>query len=263
MLSALRKRLSYANVTATLAFFFAMSGGALAASHYLITSTKQIKPSVLSQLKGNAGKAGPAGPAGERGAAGTNGTGATGPEGKSGLEGKPGTNGVSPEGVEFAAGGANKGPCNTKQGGVEVKGVNTTYVCNGKNGTTGYTSTLPAGKTETGTWSVVTSGKEGATNVGFAPISIAIPLETTLTEADVHVLASGAPTTTECPGSVAKPQAKPESTTADLCVYTEEEFGTTLLEVVGVSTGGASLEFSGGSLTDLAYGSWAVTAPES
>ena len=30
----MRKRLSYANVTATLALVFAMSGGALAANHY-------------------------------------------------------------------------------------------------------------------------------------------------------------------------------------------------------------------------------------
>ena len=37
---------------ATLALIFAMSGGAYAASHYLITSTKQIKPSVLGHLKG-------------------------------------------------------------------------------------------------------------------------------------------------------------------------------------------------------------------
>ena len=34
-----RKHLSYANVAATLALILVMSGGALAASHYLITST--------------------------------------------------------------------------------------------------------------------------------------------------------------------------------------------------------------------------------
>ncbi len=43
----MRKRLTYANVTATLALVFSMSGGALAASHYLIKSTKQISPKVL------------------------------------------------------------------------------------------------------------------------------------------------------------------------------------------------------------------------
>src|SRR3984957_6587461 len=76
------RRFSYANVAATLALFFSMSGGALAASHYLINSTKQINPKVLKKLKGRAGKTGatgatgkegPQGPAGKEGAAGTKG----------------------------------------------------------------------------------------------------------------------------------------------------------------------------------------------
>jgi hypothetical protein len=44
------RHLSYANVVSTLALLFAMTGGALAASHYVITSTKQIKPTVLKKL---------------------------------------------------------------------------------------------------------------------------------------------------------------------------------------------------------------------
>jgi len=58
MLSALRSRVTYANVTATLALLFAMTGGAYAAKAYLITSTKQIKPSVLKSLQGKAGAKG-------------------------------------------------------------------------------------------------------------------------------------------------------------------------------------------------------------
>jgi hypothetical protein len=42
----LRKRLTYANVDATFAFLFAISRGIRAASHQLITSIKQITPSV-------------------------------------------------------------------------------------------------------------------------------------------------------------------------------------------------------------------------
>ena len=57
----MRKRLSYANVTATLALVFAMSGGAMAANHYLITSTKQINPKVLKKLTGKTGKTGATG----------------------------------------------------------------------------------------------------------------------------------------------------------------------------------------------------------
>ena len=67
------RTLSYANVTATLALIFAMSGGALAANHYLINSTKQINPKVLKKLKGQAGRAGLNGAAGKDGAPGKEG----------------------------------------------------------------------------------------------------------------------------------------------------------------------------------------------
>ena len=52
---------------ASLALFFALGGTAIAAKHYLITSTKQIKPSVLKQLHGAQGPQGPAGPQGAAG----------------------------------------------------------------------------------------------------------------------------------------------------------------------------------------------------
>ena len=81
----MRRRLNYANVTATLALVFSMSGGAMAASHYLITSTKQIKPRVLRQLRGNKGVAG------ARGA-----TGLQGPQGAPGKEGQQGPAGLFP-----------------------------------------------------------------------------------------------------------------------------------------------------------------------
>jgi len=67
------RRPSPAMAVALFALFFAMGGGAYAAKHYLITSTKQISPKVLKALKGKAGKTGPAGatgPAGPAGAAG-------------------------------------------------------------------------------------------------------------------------------------------------------------------------------------------------
>jgi hypothetical protein len=56
-----------------------MSGGALAANHYLISSTKQISPKVLKKLKGNVGARGPAGIPGAPGTPGA--PGATGKEG--------------------------------------------------------------------------------------------------------------------------------------------------------------------------------------
>src|SRR5882757_7627353 len=90
----IRRHLNYANVAATLALLFAMSGGALAANHYLINSTHQINPKVLRRLKGNRG---PRGPAGVRGIA------IQGPSGVNGLKGQRGEPGhegpAGPEGL--------------------------------------------------------------------------------------------------------------------------------------------------------------------
>jgi len=55
MTSRIRRHLSYANVVATMALVFAMSGTAMAGKHYLINSTSQIKPSVLKTLKASTG----------------------------------------------------------------------------------------------------------------------------------------------------------------------------------------------------------------
>jgi hypothetical protein len=96
----MRRRLSYANVTATLALVFAMSGGALAANHYLITSTKQINPSVLKKLTGKAGASGSAGATGPGGPAGATGPG--GPAGPSGPQGPGGAPGAPGSAVGYA-----------------------------------------------------------------------------------------------------------------------------------------------------------------
>jgi hypothetical protein len=77
----MRLRLTYANVMATLALVFSMSGGALAAQHYLITKASQISPAVRAELRGNPGRAGPRGPQGLGGPAG--------PQGPAGLADSP------------------------------------------------------------------------------------------------------------------------------------------------------------------------------
>jgi hypothetical protein len=96
----MRKHLTYANVAATLALVFAMSGGALAAKHYLINSTKQINPKVLKKLRGNTGPRGATGAAGAQGKEGA--------AGKQGAEGKaapvPETFSSSAASVAFAPG---------------------------------------------------------------------------------------------------------------------------------------------------------------
>jgi hypothetical protein len=92
------KRPSPATAIATVALFFSLGGVSLAVGHYLITSTKQIKPSVLAQIEsatkgsdgsqGPRGERGPKGDTGNHGAAGATGqTGATGPQGATGSTG--------------------------------------------------------------------------------------------------------------------------------------------------------------------------------
>ena len=108
MIRFVRRRLTYANIVASLALLFAMTGGAYAATHYLINSTKQINPRVIRALQGKAGgfgtpgssgAQGPQGPQGKEGPQGKQGTpGSEGKEGPAGKEGAPGKEG--PQGKE-------------------------------------------------------------------------------------------------------------------------------------------------------------------
>jgi hypothetical protein len=79
------RRPSLPTVLGLLALFFSLGGTAIAAKHYIITSTSQIKPSVLAQLHGARGPQGPAGPQGRQGPPGSQG-----PVGAQGLQGVPG-----------------------------------------------------------------------------------------------------------------------------------------------------------------------------
>jgi collagen triple helix repeat protein len=96
-----RRRPSPGLVIAVVALFIALGGTAFGA-HFVITSTSQIKPSVLKKLRakrgpagvkgatGASGPAGSAGPQGKEGATGKEGTpGKEGPAGKEGKEGPP------------------------------------------------------------------------------------------------------------------------------------------------------------------------------
>ena len=128
----MRRRLTYANVVATLALVFAMSGGALAANHYLINSTKQINPKVLKKLTGTPGRAGGTGASGVAGPVGP--TGKEGPAGKEGKEGKDGKEGK--EGKEGAPGQSALSPLPSGQ---SVSGDYGIYTPNSK--TTGFLNT--------------------------------------------------------------------------------------------------------------------------
>jgi hypothetical protein len=243
MFSKVRKRLTYANMVMTLALVFAMSGGAYAAKHYLITSTGQISPKVLKHLVGKTGSNGKDGAAGRAGPAGTNGP--QGPKGEPGSPGSPGAKGEKGEKGE--------------------KGNN------GEPGQTGFTETLPKGKTETGTWAYRGSKENGA--VGTEAVSFNIPLATEPQVEFVYAKKTG----TNCTGNSAEPTA-PEGF---LCVYDawEEEFGGKPITAnytganngekfngIGAGKDGALLNFEtvhiGESVLPyaVAEGIWAVTA---
>jgi hypothetical protein len=86
-----------AAVIAIVALVVALGGTAVAASHYIITSTGQIKPSVLRALRAGARTTGTTAIAGAQGSAG-----ATGAQGPAGAQGLPGP--VGPAGVQGSQG---------------------------------------------------------------------------------------------------------------------------------------------------------------
>lgn len=239
MFSMIGRRLTYANVAVTVAVVFAMSGGAYAASKVLITSTKQIKPSVLKQLKGKAGPQGVAGAAGPQGPAGSKGeTGAPGAAGKEGLQGKEGKEGK--EGVQG------------KEGKEGIEG--SPWTANG---------TLPEGQVLKGYWAGTGFGEaaypEPGVGQALAAVSFALPLSSSPTP---HYIKEEETPPAGCTGNVHEPGAEP----GNLCVFAESE--------VNVGAGGvdkpklnevSSIGFVVGALTAakgrIAFdGSWAAAA---
>jgi hypothetical protein len=253
MFSAIRRRihLSPATVIAGLALVFAMTGGAYAAKKYLITSTKQISPSVLKSLRGKAGPAGANGAPGAQGAQGPAGpAGAAGAKGDAGAPGAKGQDGAP--GAKGATG---------SQGATGATGAK---------GTTGFTETLPSEKTETGTWGARTAGAQTV----FIPISFAIPVDPAPTL--VYVLPEESKSAEGCPGIA--PNGLPTAAPGKLCVYAgfaspelvpspaggltieEEEQGSGIkASPPGTGPAGTVLSFACAGICGM-NGAWAVTA---
>ncbi len=250
MFHAIRTRVNASTIVAIVALVFAMTGGAYAAKKYLITSTKQISPSVLKSLQG---KVGPAGANGAQGAAGP--AGPAGPAGAKGETGAAGKDGA--QGNEGAQG---------KEGATGAKGAAGAKGASGPEGSpwTLGSGTLPSGKTETGTYGFAAS-TEGS--FGIASISFNIPLAASLEASHtVYVPREGEganPDPTHCAGS----RTNPTAASGYLCVYAGEVFGVaffTILGADGTETPGAGVTgtlvmFKLTASTGFTTGTWAVT----
>jgi hypothetical protein len=195
MFHTIRTRINATTVVAVLALVFAMTGGAYAAKKYLITSTKQISPSVLKSLQGKAGPAGANGAQGAAGSAGPQGAaGVAGAKGGDGKEGSPGKEGK--KGVEGEPG--PEGP----PGPTCLKGE----------------CLLPEGATETGNWSF--TGRKGSE---FVFMSISFPLRLTSAPTFHYVTREEQENKTAvaegCPSTGSSGFTEPKADAGDFCVY--------------------------------------------
>jgi Collagen triple helix repeat (20 copies) len=215
MLESIHARLGTAGfVLSVVALVVALGGGAYAASGGLTGKQKKEVEKIAKSVSkpGKTGATGPAGPAGAKGDAGA-----------AGGNGAAGTNGTN--------------------------GINGT---NGTNGTTGFTSTLPSGKTETGTFAFNSPGP----NPVRTAISFPIPLAAPLSGGAVHMLlADGSKelvinettteveevTPTDCGVALtpAGTSSKPSAAAGNLCVYLDK------LEPEPINSGGVPPSLTG------------------
>jgi hypothetical protein len=282
-----RKHFNAGTIIAIAALVFAMTGGAYAVTSgsggaHATAQTAKKKSKVLrgpAGPRGPEGKQGPAGPTGAPGPAGPAGpTGPAGPPGTNGANGTAGKNGTNGKSVEVSAIQTGQPACN-ESGGAEVKqeGASTgAQVCNGQ---TGYTTVLPRGKVETGTWAVTFAEGTGETFFGTAgidSISFPIPIAEPIESANFHkieppTLGAGGweyPTPPAgCGGNVNEPSAE----AGNLCIfetYTEHvgyfnAFSTNRLNggVASPAAGTTGTVLQIGAQEGkhmLAFGTWAV-----
>jgi hypothetical protein len=298
MFQRVRRHINPSTAIAIVALVFAATGGAFAATgggtsggpHATLMATTAKAKAKTKTKAGPRGPAGPKGATGATGAAGATGlAGSAGAKGETGANGTPGSPGTpgdkgepgntgspgsagspgnSPVGHEFT--GSRVGSTCTS-GGVEfaIASGTTTYACNGAEGPKGpegspWTDggTLPAGKTETGTWSF-SYHAAGAGEELHTPISFSIPLAPEVVGEPKAVHAEFGPSA-NCAGSLLVPSAKPDY----LCVYTSAETNVKNGEIQDLEAGGAAATFGAVIYEETVaageaegFGSWAVTAP--
>ena len=256
MISRIHQKLGTAGfVISIVALVAALCGGAYAAGGGL---TGKQKKEVTKIAKKYAGKPGAPGANGTNGAPGAKGDkGDAGAAGSNGTNGTDGTNGESVEVNPYAGEECEGG---SGEEGVELtNATGAAYVCNGEAGEPWPAGgTLPPGATETGAWSMNSSGPFVELYTG---ISFAVPLNGALPGSNVHFVSSTGGGV--CDGTAAEPTA-PEGV---LCVYqsysqhvpVEPEIFNASGLVGGASKSGAFVYFEEVEANALAYGTWAVT----
>ncbi len=117
--------------------------------------------------------------------------------------------------------------------------------------------TLPSGRSESGMWIAAAVGQEIEPGQSEGGSSISFVIRTAIPPS-IHLIGkgkAGSEHAAECPGNPNLPLAAK----GNLCIYTAEDQGLTLLEAFS-SPSGALLTFKGPSKAATA-GTWAVTAP--
>lgn len=260
MISAVRQRLSYSNVIATMALFLALGGVAVAAG----LPKNSVGPRQLKRGAVTAAKI--------RKHAVTSAKLATGAV----TIGKLGPNSVGPNNIgNGAITSAKLGPSSVLARTIKNSVVTTNKLNNeavttpklanesvstaklGKGSVTAaklsdeigpLLSTLKSGQTLRGVFDVGAASR--------AAISFQFPL---LNAAAVTVLKKGE-TSANCSGLGGGNLQTPQATPGNLCIYTTEESGTPAVTAENNTRLGFGLRTEG-SGTDFAYGQWAVTAP--
>jgi hypothetical protein len=125
--------------------------------------------------------------------------------------------------------------------------------------------TAPTGKTQVGNWNAGTFGTAAGADM-WGAITFPQRLASAPAAPDANFIAPGGASTTNCPGSVANPQAA----TGQLCLYARTCTRATFQCIFAGSTGscttadahGAGLWLTSSAAGDaFCYGTWAVTAP--
>jgi Collagen triple helix repeat (20 copies) len=264
MISKLHQRLGTAGfIISIIALVAALGGGAYAASGGLTGKQKKEVQKIAQTEAKKFAKAGPQGQPGAKGDAGAPGAaGAKGDAGAAGANGQPGAAGNA--GVSVTT--TTAGPECSEGGTKFTSASGTSFVCNGEEGPqgqTGFTETLPSGKTETGSWGSL-SEEFGGGAFSITNLSFNIPLSAPLDAAHVKFIELGGTVPTGCTGgSVSEPKAD----AGFLCVYTGTGEFPAPGSILKPSSGQGGADKAGAVLlleapNELfASGSWAVTAP--